>query len=323
MLKENCRIGMKVVFGRPNGEKTVGEVVEISETKAHIKTLESRGDGNRGSEEHRTKIKPAGTVWWMTLDIVEPLDKPLLEALVSLPPKEERLLEYLQRGSETLVGLRQGPHGPMCEDEKTAILQAIASNYRRRSSIVEGIEGYRQDLHDAHHDAAWSARKREIARLEIESLNRFLDDQNRRLGLLFEALGRPVSEAVSRAWHDHERIRQEIDKEFSDANDASKAHRHWRKIREYLPDDRDHMERILLWNERRLSPAWTAAGLSTTPTHAESRNVPQGEARWKTAPQKTANSTASTSPSGPETPSPDSASTPSDRWGTWTSATSR
>ncbi|NDD54549.1 hypothetical protein EBZ39_11860 [bacterium] len=103
MLREHCEIGMKVVFGRPNGEKTVGEIVEIHETTAKIKALESRGDGNRGSEEHRTKKQPAGSVWNSPFNNMEPLNKPMLEALRSLPQKDENLLDYLERGSETLL----------------------------------------------------------------------------------------------------------------------------------------------------------------------------------------------------------------------------
>lgn len=30
MRKEDCRVGMSVVFGRPNGEKTIGVVEKIN-----------------------------------------------------------------------------------------------------------------------------------------------------------------------------------------------------------------------------------------------------------------------------------------------------
>lgn len=270
MLKENCRIGTKVVFGRPNGEKTVGEVVGISETKAHIKTLESRGDGNRGGKEHRTKIKPAGTLWQATLDIVEPLEKTMLEALHSLPPKDENLLDYLERGSETLCGCGDPPRffglgwDCMGSDEQNAILQAISSNYRHRRLFSKTVP------------SSWSQKG--------------LDELNRRLGLLFEALGRPVSESVCLAWEDDQRtrrarpreddqrIRREILEEFSDPTDRIKAIRHWTGILEELPDDRDHRERILRWNARRVSPAWVNSGLPRIPPWLKTRNAPQGRA---------------------------------------------
>lgn len=249
MLREHCRVGMKVVCGRPNGEKTVGEVVQIHEKRAEVRTLETRGDGNRGSEEHRTKKRPAGTVWGFTFDLVEPLAPPLLEALRSLPPKHERLLEYLESGSEPLCGVGSPTHffvswGVMGRDEQHAILRAISSNYAHRRSFYQIVP------------SAWRQRS--------------IDELNQRLGILFEAFGRPVSEAVLCAWEDDLRIEREIRKEFPDTTDYMKARRHWVKIRdEIFPHDHDHKERILLWNERRLSPAWIEAGLNepSTATH--------------------------------------------------------
>lgn len=217
MLREDCRIGMKVVFGRTNGEKTVGEVVKIHEKYAHIRTLESRGDGNRGAEEHRTKKMPAGSIWSFTFAGIEPLREPLREALGSLPPKDENLLDYLERGSETLIRNPIGRSLSMCNKEEKAILHAIGLNYDHRKYIAECIAGFRQKMSDAaprpgecgRCDSCRSLREeREIALLEIESLTRFLDDHNHRLGLLFEALGRPVSENVYRAWEDDCRITQ-------------------------------------------------------------------------------------------------------------------
>lgn len=52
MLREMCRIGMIVEFGRENGEKTRGEVVKLNRKMAKVKILEARG---RNSE--------AGAVW--------------------------------------------------------------------------------------------------------------------------------------------------------------------------------------------------------------------------------------------------------------------
>lgn len=271
MLREHCRVGMKVVCGRPNGEKTVGEVVEIHEKKADVRTLETRGDGNRGSQEHRTKVKPAGTVWWFTFDIIEPLDERVLEALRSLPPKDENLLDYLERGSETLVDDMVHLNNSiedrlMCGDEQIAILQAILFNYRKRRSIAESIAKFRQKLSAGSY-------KPEDGQWYVGPMTNLLDEHNRRLGLLFNALGRPVSEAVSFAWADDKRIKEEIGKEFSDITARSKARRHWRKIRdEVFPHDHDHKERVLLWNERRLSPAWIEAGLNEP--SAETHRLP-------------------------------------------------
>lgn len=48
MLRENCRVGLEVFFGRENGQQTKGVVTKMNRLKAKVKLLESRGNG-RGS----------------------------------------------------------------------------------------------------------------------------------------------------------------------------------------------------------------------------------------------------------------------------------
>jgi hypothetical protein len=54
MLIHEARVGMKVAFGRQNGDQTLGEIIKVNPTKAKVRTLESRGNG-RGSM--------VGSVW--------------------------------------------------------------------------------------------------------------------------------------------------------------------------------------------------------------------------------------------------------------------
>ncbi len=54
LTRELCRIGMRVYFGRANGEQTLGEIVKLNFAKAKVKTLEARGYGRGGS---------TGAVW--------------------------------------------------------------------------------------------------------------------------------------------------------------------------------------------------------------------------------------------------------------------
>lgn len=49
MLREDCKVGMVVFFGRANGERTKGVVTKLNRLKAKVKLLETRGNG-RGSE---------------------------------------------------------------------------------------------------------------------------------------------------------------------------------------------------------------------------------------------------------------------------------
>tara|TARA_R110002020_G_scaffold334803_6_gene550049 strand:+ start:309 stop:521 length:213 start_codon:yes stop_codon:yes gene_type:complete len=48
------KIGMKVKFGRPNGQKTIGEIVKVNAKTVKVKTHEARGRNGRS----RT-----GTIW--------------------------------------------------------------------------------------------------------------------------------------------------------------------------------------------------------------------------------------------------------------------
>jgi hypothetical protein len=54
MNKADCKVGMKVFFGRERGQKTLGEIVKVNRTRAKVRTLEVRG--------HRAAAK-AGEVW--------------------------------------------------------------------------------------------------------------------------------------------------------------------------------------------------------------------------------------------------------------------
>tara|TARA_A100001201_G_C4085871_1_gene200453 strand:- start:433 stop:627 length:195 start_codon:yes stop_codon:yes gene_type:complete len=61
------KIGMKVRFGRPNGEKTVGEIVKVNQKSVKVKTHEARGINGRSA---------SGVVWRVAkhpslLEIVE------------------------------------------------------------------------------------------------------------------------------------------------------------------------------------------------------------------------------------------------------------
>jgi len=75
MLKEQCQVGMQVVFGRGRGEKTLGIVVKLNDKKAKVKTLENRGSRSQ-----------AGSEWGVPYSLMEPAEgvkvaPTLLEAL--------------------------------------------------------------------------------------------------------------------------------------------------------------------------------------------------------------------------------------------------
>lgn len=45
MLRHECRVGTLIIFGHPNGEKTVGEVTKCNPRKAKVQPIQSRGGG--------------------------------------------------------------------------------------------------------------------------------------------------------------------------------------------------------------------------------------------------------------------------------------
>lgn len=63
MRKQDIKPGMKVEFGRPNGEKTLAEVVRINRKSIAIKTLEERGT---------RKTYPVGSKWRCPPSMIEP-----------------------------------------------------------------------------------------------------------------------------------------------------------------------------------------------------------------------------------------------------------
>lgn len=64
MLRENCRVGMKVRFGRTRGEKTLAKVVKMNGKTAKCETLEERGYSNR----------PVGQVWNVPYSLMSPAE---------------------------------------------------------------------------------------------------------------------------------------------------------------------------------------------------------------------------------------------------------
>jgi hypothetical protein len=63
MKREDCRVGMKIYFGRLNGEQTLGRITKINITKANVETLETRG-------VQRTHA--VGQIWRVPFSMMQP-----------------------------------------------------------------------------------------------------------------------------------------------------------------------------------------------------------------------------------------------------------
>jgi hypothetical protein len=94
MLREHCTVGMKVVFGRGNGEKTLGEVVKVNPSKAKVKTLENRGNG-RGSM--------VGAVWTVPYSLMAPADGTALPVVPQNDPADLPLPKHLPYGDARIM----------------------------------------------------------------------------------------------------------------------------------------------------------------------------------------------------------------------------
>jgi hypothetical protein len=68
MNRWQVRTGMKVLFGRANGEKTLGVVVKCNPSKAKIMTLEPRGQ------------TAPGVHWSVPYSLIEAFDQTEVEA---------------------------------------------------------------------------------------------------------------------------------------------------------------------------------------------------------------------------------------------------
>lgn len=76
MLRSECSAKQIVVFGRPNGEQTIGEVVKCNPAKAKIKTLENRGLFGQ---------RPVGQVWVVPYTLIRPATADEIKSVGRIP----------------------------------------------------------------------------------------------------------------------------------------------------------------------------------------------------------------------------------------------
>lgn len=65
MTRNEITTGMKVFFGRPNGEKTLGTVIKVNRKKCKVRQEEQRG---------MYRDHPIGTVWTVPFSLISPVD---------------------------------------------------------------------------------------------------------------------------------------------------------------------------------------------------------------------------------------------------------
>lgn len=75
MEHSNGRVGQQVLFGRKNGEKTLGVVVKVNPKKFKVKQLQKRGDDLR--------TYPVGTVWTVPASLCSLVADPTTREVVA------------------------------------------------------------------------------------------------------------------------------------------------------------------------------------------------------------------------------------------------
>lgn len=166
MLFHEAKVGMKVLFGRGNGEQTLGEIVKVNPTRAKVKTLETRGNG-RGSM--------VGAVWTVPYSLMNPASGVLMLDEVNSKPIDPAIIHEVAKGLESDLPL---PAYMSYGDAK--IMEAILDCYTRLSPEYLTADGERPMN-------------------QVRQLKHSLET---RLSHLFKAIGRPVSEEVAYKWEE-------------------------------------------------------------------------------------------------------------------------
>jgi hypothetical protein len=148
MLRENARIGMKVYFGRTNGEKTLGEIVKLNGAKAKVKTLEDRGH----SERHFV-----GQEWGVPYSMMESADITNIVAPVRREPLKYNPFDHTNNAIlEALLGVYSGlsPENLTGDGElpRTVVRQRHAELSRQLKGlkIAFGREVDESEVYDWH-----------------------------------------------------------------------------------------------------------------------------------------------------------------------------
>ena len=168
MQKSDCRNGMTIIFGKPKGAKTLGKIVRCNPQKAKVLTMEARG----------TRDTAGGQEWGVPYSlIIREATPEEIEAGHAIETNADRVRQPATRGTSS-----KNPDEPMkytmFEAENTCIMQAIVSCYIGLSPENLSCDGEASATHVRQRGG----------------------ELRRKLDLLQQALGRPVSEMVAYDW---------------------------------------------------------------------------------------------------------------------------
>jgi hypothetical protein len=146
MLKEQCRVGMTVIFGRDNGEKTTGKIIKMNPTKAKVQIDVSRGYG-RGVV--------VGSVWGVPYSMMQPVDavdtpQAPKQASLDYSPFDSGADQHIMQAINCVYG-ELSPENLTCDGElsRNQVAQRYAELHRKLRSLFAALG------REVSEEAAW------------------------------------------------------------------------------------------------------------------------------------------------------------------------
>lgn len=164
MLKGDCKVGMRVIFGREKGEKTRGVVIKMNPSRARVQATEDRG------------VHDNGAVWQVPYSLIEPAHDAGVETAHDAGV-ETVVFDRVTKPDPADVPIK---YSAWCDRVEHLTLEAINVVYNRLSPENLTCDG-------------------ELPRHMVMSRQSKL---RRQLRGLFNVLGREVSECAAYKWYD-------------------------------------------------------------------------------------------------------------------------
>jgi hypothetical protein len=177
MIREECRVGLVVEFGRENGERTKGVIVKMNPKKAKIRIIESRGAG-RGSH--------SGSVWGVPYSMMIAVQDATTDTAITMQ-------SFAQPDNPAFKAFAQA---------KSMADQPVPYNRFTYvdNLILEAIYATHMDLSPENLTCD--------GELPVHAVNAKRSKLNARLTYLYKAFGREVSESASCDWMDEKRSKE-------------------------------------------------------------------------------------------------------------------
>lgn len=177
MIREECRVGMVVEFGRENGERTKGVIFKMNPKNAKIRSLESRGAG-RGSQ--------SGSIWVAPYSLIVAVQDATTDAAIAMQsfaqPNNPAVKAFAQAKS---VADQPVPYNPFTYVDNL-VLEAIYATHMELSPENLSCDG----------------------ELPAYAVNAKRSKLNARLTYLYKAFGREVGECAACDWMDEKRSKE-------------------------------------------------------------------------------------------------------------------